>query len=98
MINQTQSTLIEHNQIYPEDQWTETGYELKLDKFKRQYVSVFNERGEKEIWVNFFCNNGNTDQWKTKLIMIKDGGNCYFNLKVNLTNKTYSELKINGYA
>ncbi|WP_340067234.1 hypothetical protein [Ascidiimonas aurantiaca] len=35
---------------------------------------------------------------KKDLMIVHDGGNGYFNLKVNLTNKTYSELSINGYA
>lgn len=90
--------LIEHNNTYPENQLTETGYELKLDGFKRQYVSVINQKGEKEIWINFFCNDWNSDKWKSELMIVKDGGNCYFNIKVNLTKKTYSELNINGYA
>jgi hypothetical protein len=90
--------LVEHNKTYPDNQLTETGYELKLDGFKRQYVSVINEKGEKEIWINFFCNDWNSDKWKTELMIVKDGGNCYFNLKVNLTKKAYSDLRINGYA
>jgi hypothetical protein len=59
---------------------------------------VINQEGEKEIWINFFCNEWESVGWKTDLMIVLDGGNCYFNLKVNLTNKTYSELIINGYA
>ena len=90
--------LNEYNKTYPDSQLTETGYELNLNKFKRQYVSTINEKGEKEIWVNFFCNDWNNDKWKLKIMTVKDGGNCYFNIKVNLTDKTYSDLRINGYA
>ena len=59
---------------------------------------MINQEGEKEIWINFFCNEWESDGWKNDLMIVLDGGNCYFNLKVNLTNKTYSELIINGYA
>ena len=90
--------LKKHNEEYPKNKWNETGFELKLKGKKRQYVPVINEKGEKEIWINFFCNDWESDSWKSDLMIVNDGGNCYFNLKVNLTNKTYSELMINGYA
>ncbi|MEJ4087647.1 hypothetical protein [Galbibacter orientalis] len=90
--------LKKHNEEYPKNKWSETGFELKLNGKKRQYVPVINQNGEKEIWINFFCNNWESDSWKTDLMIVHDGGNCYFNLKVNLTNKAYSELMINGYA
>lgn len=90
--------LIKHNQEYPKNKWKETGFEIKLKGKKRQYVPVINEKGEKEVWINFFCEDWESDNWKKDLMHVLDGGNCYFNLKVNLTNKTYSELGINGYA
>ena len=90
--------LKKHNEEYPKNKWNKTGFELKLKGKKRQYVPVINEKGEKEIWINFFCNDWKSDSWKTDLMIVNDGGNCYFNLKVNLTNKSYSELRINGYA
>jgi hypothetical protein len=91
-------SLKKHNEEYPKNKWNETGFEIKLKGKKRQYVSVINEKGEKEVWINFFNNDWESDSWKTDLMIVHDGGNCYFNLKVNLTNKTYSELGINGYA
>ena len=95
---QQNDQLIQHNKSYPDNQLTETGYELKLEGFKRQYVPVINSKGEKEIWVNFFCSDWNTEKWKSGIFMVHDGGNCDFNLKVNLTTHTYRELIINGYA
>lgn len=86
-----------HNEKYPENKWTETGYELDLNKFQRQYWPVINENGEKVVWINFFCSDNESISTDT-IVMVLDGGNCYFNIKINLTNKTYSELSINGYA
>ena len=86
-----------HNEKNPKYQMTENGFELDLNKtYYRQYFPVLNEKGEKEIWINFICSL--KDNWKTDLIIVMDGGNCYFNIKINLTNKTYSELSINGQA
>ena len=90
--------LKKHNEEYPKNKWSETGFEIKLKGKKRQYVPIINEKGEKEVWINFFCNDWKSDNWRKDLKLVHDGGNCYFNLKVNLTNKTYSELGINGYA
>ena len=87
-----------HNEEYPKNKRTETGFELELKGKKRQYVAVINEKGEKEVWVNFFCDDWGNDNWESDILIVHDGGNCYFNLKVNLTNKSYSELGINGYA
>lgn len=95
---QQRESLEKHNTIYPNDRWTETGFELKTKGFKRQYVTVINDKGQKEIWINFFCNDWGSENWKSDLMEVNDGGNCYFNLKVNLEKKTYSELYINGYA
>ena len=90
--------LIEHNKKYPEYQQTETGYELELDGYKRQYVPVINEKGEKEVWINFFCDGFGADNWKTEIVQVEDGGNCYYNIKINLETKEHYELGINGNA
>ena len=95
---QQRERLEKHNKEYPDNQWTETGFELKTKGFKRQYVPVINSDGQKEIWINFFCDDWGSENWKSDIMIVHDGGNCYFNLKVNLETKTYSELSINGYA
>ena len=97
--NKQQLKVLEkHNKKYPENQWKQTGHELKTKGFKRQYVPVINSKGQKEIWINFFCDTWESEKWKTDIEIAYDGGNCYFNLKVNLETNTYSELSINGYA
>ena len=72
-------------------------FTIDLTRYKRQYVAVTNEKGEKEVWVNCFCTTFNQD-WKKVLIFVKDGGNCFFNLKINLTTGKYYELMVNGEA
>ena len=97
--NENQRTELEiHNKNFPKDKWKETGFELTLKGKKRQYIPVINEKGEKEVWINFFCDDWGNDYWKSDILIVHDGGNCYFNLKVNLTTESYSELSINGYA
>ena len=91
-------SLQKHNKEYPKQKWDETGFELGLgNRYYRQYVPVINDKGEKEIWINFFCSTMGYN-WKTNLILVEDGGNCFFNIKINLTKKEYSDLRINGSA
>lgn len=97
--NRLQKKALErHNREYPEYPWKETGYELSTDGFKRQYVPAINEIGQKIIWINFFCDDWGNEQWKSEIITVLDGGNCYFQIMVNLATKSYSELGVNGYA
>lgn len=65
------------------------------DVYVRQYVGVINNEGEKEVWINVFCNDMKDEEWKKGIISVADGGDCAFNLKVNLNKKTYYDLIIN---
>ncbi|NCU36630.1 hypothetical protein EOM75_11540 [Candidatus Falkowbacteria bacterium] len=70
---------------------------IELDHYKRQYVPVINEKGEMEVWVNCFCGNWGIND-RTNILIVEDGGNCYFNLKINLTKENYYDLMVNGNA
>ncbi|MBC7875170.1 MAG: hypothetical protein H7Y01_14295, partial [Ferruginibacter sp.] len=65
-----------------------------LEKYKRQFVPVMNQRGEKEVWVNCFC--GSWDNWQQELVMVDGGGSCFFNVKINLSEKKTYDLIVNG--
>ena len=84
----------EINDKHPEYKLDKKNFTIDLTRYKRQYVTVINSKGEKEVWVNCFCNTWNKN-WKTYLIMVHDDGNCYFNLKINLTTGQYFELMVN---
>jgi c-di-AMP phosphodiesterase-like protein len=71
--------------------------DFKKYTYKMQYVAVLNNKGEKEVWVNGFCDAWNK-KWKEEIIFVFDGGNCYFNMKINLTSKNCFDLSVNGYA
>lgn len=69
-----------------------------LDEYNRQFVFALNDKGEKIAWINCFCKSQESDfkNWNTNVVMVKDGGNCFFNAKVNLTLNTYTEFNVNG--
>jgi len=70
---------------------------IDLKRYKRQYIAVTNDKGEKVVWVNCFCDTWKKN-WRKEVIFVLDGGNCYFNLKFNLTKGEYYELMVNGDA
>jgi hypothetical protein len=69
-----------------------------LRKYKRQYFGYINEKGEKILYINCFCNKEFCKDWLTKIIFVLDGGSCFWNVKFNLTTVTLFDLNINGYA
>ena len=70
---------------------------INLKEYKRQYMVIKNDQGEKKVWVNCFCDTLN-EYWKKQLVIVMDGGKCYFNLKVNLSTEKAYELVVNGEA
>ena len=75
-----------------------------LTRYRRQYLCVTNEKGEKEVLINFICERDfsgtwfqeNPDEWKRDLILADDGGNCFFRIIINLTTKTSYDFHVNG--
>lgn len=71
---------------------------INSNDYFRQYIIIENNRGEKEVWINFLCEVGENDKWKNKVIIVDDGGKCYFNIIINLTKKAINRFIINGRA
>ena len=68
-----------------------------LSGYKRQYVAVINRRGQKEVWINFFCSEFDTD-WRHHVLLVNDGGSCYFHLRINLSSRKAGKIFPNGVA
>jgi hypothetical protein len=68
----------------------------KLAPYKRQYIGIM-RNGRKVIFTNFFCNAFEVD-WKTKPVVVDDGGDCFFNVLYDPVSTTFSDLQINGEA
>ena len=87
----------EINDKHPEYKLERKDFVIDLVHYKRQYLATINSKGEKEVWVNCFCGEWDIDS-RTSPVLVMDGGNCYFNLKINLTTGQYYELMVNGEA
>ena len=85
----------EINDKHPEYKLDKKNFIIDLTRYKRQYVATMNSKGEKEVWINCLCNTHDLN-WRTERIEVKDGGNCFFNLKINLTTGQYFEIMVNG--
>ena len=83
---------------YPQYKTDKDQFVIKLSRYKRQYIAVINQNGDKEVWINCFCNSNIFDYWKTQRVIVLDGGNCFFNLQINLTKRLIYNLSINGVA
>ncbi|OWP85578.1 hypothetical protein BWK60_13375 [Flavobacterium covae] len=69
----------------------------KMGKYIRQYVGFINKSNEKVIWINFIWKDNYTKkQLSEDIINVHDGGSYYWNIQINLTKKTLSNLQING--
>jgi hypothetical protein len=76
----------------------EWSIDLKKNNYRKQIIAVINKKGEKEVWLNCFCHINENSNWRTEILGVDDGGNCYFNFKLNLATKKFYELGVNGEA
>ncbi|MEO7214099.1 hypothetical protein [Mucilaginibacter sp.] len=67
-------------------------------KYYKQIIAVTNLKGEKEVWVNCFCTAYEKRHWRKGVVLVLDGGPCFFNIKINLSNNTVMSLAVNGVA
>lgn len=72
--------------------------DIKKHNYRKQFIAVTNKKGEKEVWINCFCHVWENENWKTDILLVQDGGNCYFNFKVNLRTKQFYDLRVSGVA
>ena len=71
-----------------------------LNEYTRQYFGII-ENSDKVIYINSFCmeeDDSFMEGWKTDFIEVEDGGDCFFQIKVNLEKEDCYEFYINGEA
>lgn len=69
-----------------------------MDDYNVQYFGFIDEGGNKNIWANYICRSNTGTDWQNDLTLVLDGGNCYFNLKVNLDTGKVFDFLVNGEA
>lgn len=71
----------------------------KPDDYIKQFIGAEIYGGDKVIMINCFCKDSekNLQNWRSEMVLVPDGGNCYFRVTVNLGRKSYYNLMVNGY-
>ena len=74
---------------------------VDISKYKMQFIVTISPKGEKTVWANCFCSSANDvafKNWRQDIVIVSDGGQCFFNLDINLTTKEFTTLSVNGVA
>lgn len=68
----------------------------RLGSYKRQYVG-YTDRGKRWILVNGFCEDHlkDEDTWRDRLVVVIDGGLCFFKALYDTSKSQYAYLLIN---
>lgn len=67
--------------------------------YYRQYVGFIDDKGNKVIFINAVCKAYvQKDDLKKRWIFVFDGGSCFYQIKVDLTNKKCLDFSVNGEA
>ena len=62
--------------------WAQTDLYIELARYYRQYIPYANEKGNRCVWMNFFCRP--VGNWKTHRVHVEGGGVCFFSVGLNL--------------
>ncbi len=71
----------------------------EYEVYTKQYVGYTDEKGKDFIYINGFCNVvEDFESLKRNLFIVLDGGNCYFQMKIDLKTGECVDFSINGVA
>jgi hypothetical protein len=65
------------------------------ERYFRQYVPI-RQQGRNLLYVNAFCEA--PGYWRTQIVIVDDGGSCYWQALYDPATDKYSDLTINGRA
>lgn len=66
--------------------------------YKRQYFGTLGQQKERLLRVHFLCAPTRHGAWTRSLILVSDGGDCYFELDFDLATGRYLGLHVHGEA
>jgi hypothetical protein len=72
--------------------------DIDLGDYDIQIIPYLIEEDEKEVYVNCYCDPKGKANPNGGLVSVLDGGNCYFNLRINLHERRYFDFMTNGHA
>jgi hypothetical protein len=69
---------------------------IKFERYKMQLIPSINKSGEKVVFVNGFC--ATPSNWLVEFVLVKDGGECYYQATINLRKRRFLSFSFNGEA
>jgi len=71
----------------------------RLESYKRQYFG-YTDGGKRWILVNGFCEGHwkKEDTWRDRVVLVRDGGLCFFKVRYDPSRSEFEQLVINGEA
>ena len=66
-------------------------------EYYRQYVAVRID-GKRRIYLNALCSVDQDANWRKRLIVVLDGGKCFWHAMYDPSTRTFSNLTVNGRA
>lgn len=72
----------------------------KLDQYRRQYVGIYDDEGNKRLFINAFIPEKNNEhtEWKNVQVLVMDGGDNYFEATINLDYGLCPSFSVHGNA
>lgn len=71
---------------------------VELEKYGRQYVAAKSPLGQVIVYINCFCNPDKFPDRDKYEVRVLDGGSCYFQVTINLTEEEILSFEMNGVA
>ncbi len=73
------------------------GADVPPGRYRAQIVGL-TVGGKRFLFANFFCEGGagGSENWEEDLVMVRDGGTCYFQAWFDVETGEYPRLTING--
>ena len=68
--------------------------DLIRSNYKRQIIPSIGNSGKKLVCVNCFCSA--KENWRTSIVIVEDGGECYFKLWINLDMREVEVFLVNS--
>lgn len=95
-INEDQSRKFDNKELFMTRDLRKEDVLVRLSNYKRQYVAVLRDNGDKEVYVNCFNKRINKNSWRKKITDGFGGGTNFFSVYINVTRNNYYGLFVNS--
>ncbi|GEM_PF-715684 len=83
---------------FPDRHLNERQFSIKLEEYRRQYIIATSPTGDRILHINLFCGTEGFEFWREEYVSVDDGGNCFFQVLINISKMKLLDLSVNGVA